>query len=294
MGRPSRFQIMKSKKDEIIFKLTAERKEFFTYTELLEILESNKTRWGLPKKTTVPDFIKFLVSEQIVSYNEFQFPHKTINRYVFGDVTVFKLVSNLFKGAYLSHHTAARFHNLTSTDIGEIFINKEQSDKGVTFGELSQASITKAFSNNMRRSNNFAIHNNSKVYLLNGKHTGDLGVEVDSNTKIRVTSIARTLIDITVRPMYSGGVETIMEIFNNSRGRFSVKELSALLEKMNYTYPYHQSIGFYLERTGYPEDDISIFKNMDIKYDFYLTYKMENPMYNQKWRIYFPKSLNTF
>lgn len=292
MGRPSRFQIMKLKKEEITSILKHENKTFFTYMQISGILDSNRDRWDLPQKTTTPDFIKFLISEQIVSYDEFQFPHKTIHRYTFEKVSIFKMASSLFKGSFLSHHTAALFHNLTSTDIGEIYVNKEQSDKGNNSSEINQSNILKAFSNNMRRSNNYAAFNHKKIFLLNGKYTADLGVEIDLETDIRVTSIPRTLIDITVRPLYCGGPELILEIFQKAKGRFLVKDLAILLEKINYSYPYHQSIGFYLDKANYPIEDVRIFKEMNKEYDFYLTYKMVNPLFDKDWRIYFPKTLN--
>jgi predicted transcriptional regulator of viral defense system len=289
MGRPSRFTIMKNKKEQIQLIFKKKKQDFFTYAEISEILDENKEKLSLPQKTTVPDFIKFLTTEEIIIYNEFNFPHKTIHRYVYKDVGITKIAPSLFKGAYLSHHTAAYFHKLTNQRIGEIYINKEQSNKGTNTGNLIQSNITKAFSNNMRRSNNFAHFQNQKIFLLNGKNTGDIGVETISN--VRVTSIARTLIDITVRPLYCGGPEMVLEIFKNAKGKFLVKDLLDLLEKINYHYPYHQSIGFYLEKANYPLKDIEVFRQISQKYDFYLTYKMEKPLYDRHWRVYFPNNL---
>jgi hypothetical protein len=60
---------------------------------------------------------------------------------------------------------------------------------------------------------------------------------------------------------------------------------------MDYIYPYHQVLGFYLEKAGYKESQLKILDNMDIEYDFYLNYKMENPSFSERWKLYYPGHL---
>ena len=67
-----------------------------------------------------------------------------------------------------------------------------------------------------------------------------------------------------------------------------------MLKNLSYAYPYHQAIGFYLERSGaYKESSIKIFRNINKEYDLYLTYQMEDKdmVYSKEWRLYYPKGL---
>jgi predicted transcriptional regulator of viral defense system len=107
---------------------------------------------------------------------------------------------------------------------------------------------------------------------------------------IRVTDVERTLIDSTVRPVYAGGVFEVLNAYRLARPRVSVNKLAATLKKLDYIYPYHQVIGFYLEKTGvYKETSIALLQKFDFKYDFYLTHGMKETAYSEKWRLYFPK-----
>ena len=126
-------------------------------------------------------------------------------------------------------------------------------------------------------------------------HTGGLGIirsEGPEGEKLRVTNVERTLIDITVRPFYAGGVFEVLKAFKLAKDQVSINKLAATLKKIGYVYPYHQAIGFYLERSGvYKESSIDIFRRMDKNYDFYLTYQIRDKEYSKDWRLFYPKGL---
>jgi predicted transcriptional regulator of viral defense system len=158
-------------------------------------------------------------------------------------------------------------------------------------GRLEQGNIDRAFSCNMRQSNQVARYDDIEIYLLNSKNVGRIGVkDFDLNgVKLRVTDIERTLIDITVRPNYSGGIYEVLHAYEAAKDRVSVNRLMATLKKLDYTYPYHQAIGFYMEQAGYSESVLKLVEKMEIKYDFYLTYKMKEPEYSERWKLYYPR-----
>ena len=132
--------------------------------------------------------------------------------------------------------------------------------------------------------------------MVNGMYTNQLGVvndqvSYDGETKIsvRLTNIERTLIDITVRPIYAGGVFEVQKAFMLAKEQVSVNTLVAMLQKLKYVYPYHQAIGFYLERAGYKPNLLELLRRFPMDYDFYLAHEMGETEYIKDWRLYIPK-----
>ena len=75
-----------------------------------------------------------------------------------------------------------------------------------------------------------------------------------------MTSLERTLIDATVRPGYAGGVATVLEAYRRASEALTVSRLIDTLRKLDYVYPYHQAIGFYMERAGFPTKQLAPLK----------------------------------
>ena len=69
----------------------------------------------------------------------------------------------------------------------------------------------------------------------------------------------------------------------------SVNKLTAYLRKLRYVYPYHQAIGFLMERAGYGEPLLRLLEKFPMEYDFYLQHAMKSPVLNKRWRLYVPK-----
>ena len=130
--------------------------------------------------------------------------------------------------------------------------------------------------------------------LLNGKFTNEAGVETIQFRKraLRVTNLARTVIDLVVRPQYSGGAKGVLEAVRRARGRASVRDLATILGTVDHVYPYHQALGFYLEAAGYPESETNILLEMGLKYDFYLEHQAASPtVLDARWRVHYSAPL---
>ena len=69
----------------------------------------------------------------------------------------------------------------------------------------------------------------------------------------------------------------------------SVNKLTAYLRKLRYVYPYHQAVGFYMERAGYDEALLKLLDQFPVEYDFYLEHAMKSPVLYKRWRLYVPK-----
>jgi hypothetical protein len=117
-------------------------------------------------------------------------------------------------------------------------------------------------------------------------------IEFPSIGIINTTTPERTLIDMVVRPFYSGGSKTVLDAFRNARNKISLETLKELYNKLKYIYPYQQAIGFYLEASGnYTPEEINIFEKKRFKFDFYLSNAIGNSTYSKRWRIYYPDDL---
>jgi len=167
------------------------------------------------------------------------------------------------------------------------------SENGVT---LTQAAIDEAFKRPVRISNNAVDFEGRRIMLLNSAFTDELGVidhmtqlEVKGNATVRVTNLERTLIDAAVRPAYSGGVFEVAKAFELAKDTLSVNALGAMLSKLSFIYPYHQAIGFYLERAGYRASLLDLLRRFPMQFDFYLTHEMAATRYEQGWRLHVPK-----
>ena len=171
-------------------------------------------------------------------------------------------------------------------------LTSEQSAKeqNIVTSELLQEDVDNAFAKQQRLSNALSEYQGKTITVLNGKFTNQIGViELAGRA---VTSIERTLIDITVRPSYAGGVQKVLQSYIALREQLDVSAMITMLTELNYVYPYFQSIGYYLEKAGYETEEIQGLKKQEKYIDFYLAYGMEEMAYSPTWRLYYPLDLS--
>jgi predicted transcriptional regulator of viral defense system len=293
MARQSRLTIAKR---DIFAIFDQTHQKVYSKAQLAGILSQQRAGWRLVERTTATEFIAFLEKQGKLRSNTFHAPNynREIVRYSWGDASIYELAQSLQPHAYLSHSTAVALHGLTNLIPKTLYLNAEQSPKPAPSGSLSQRGIDQAFSRKQRQSNMTYEHDGWSVTIVNGKNTGALGVEEllgPSEERLRVTNLERTLIDIVVRPTYAGGIFQVLEAYRAAIDRVSTNRLAATLKKLDYAYPYHQAIGFLMERAGYGEKRYSMFRQPGLKYDFYLTHGMQEPEYSKEWHLFFPKGI---
>ncbi|HFL3608674.1 TPA: hypothetical protein ACG3RE_003813 [Clostridioides difficile] len=296
MSRLSRFDILKLIKPKINKYLEELNEGILSSVDILGLLNFCKNELMLPKKTSIDELIDFLLDANILKIQKILLNDKIIKKYIYKEnITFYDLALSINKKAYLSHYSAMYINNLTDNVPKVIYINIEQSKKNTSNIELTQEMINQSFEKPFRTTNKiYNIENTfNNIYSLNGKFTDKLGVKKIEfeGSLIEVTNLERTLIDIVVRPQYSGDVFEVLNAYKMAKGRLSTNRLKSMLKKLEYTYPYHQAIGLYMEKAGYEDKQLNLLKSIPIQYDFFLTNEMKNPNYSSEWKIYYPRDL---
>ena len=292
MGRTSRLQIARA---DIIKAFETVPRRVFSAEDIGEILEQNRAFWRLSTHTGLRKFIEFLIEKSDLRIKEITPVNHDISaiyRYFWREASAFEVALSLKRDAYLCHGTAVAIHGLNDQIPQRLYLNKEQSPKEGS-GGLTQTGIDRAFANKQRETRLIYRFDEIEVAIVWGKSTGNLEV-IEMNyggATLRVTSIERTLIDIAVRPAYAGGPLQVLAAYRGAMEKVSVGVLVATLRKLEYIYPFHQAIGFYMERAGYPKSKYKRLKELGLKFDFYLSYGVKDPEYVPNWRIYIPRGL---
>ncbi len=289
-------RLFKLAKPEISKWFESHSPQVFTHRDIARVLALHGDEWRLPDNVGTKEAIEFLLSETqmrevvLSPINHQNTPAE--KRYVWGEVSPFQLALSLKSEAYLSHATAVFLHGLSDQIPQRIYVNKEQSPKHSS-GGLTQPAIDRAFASKQRESTFVFRVGDTEAVLLWGKNTGrlEVGPLAYRGTDLEVTRIERTLIDIAVRPAYAGGTYQVFEAYRRAVKRVSVGTLVATLKKIEYVYPYHQAIGYYMQRAGFAESQYKRLKEFGLHFDFYLAYGLKDPEYDSEWRLFVPKSL---
>jgi hypothetical protein len=268
--------------------------------DIAAILRTQRAEWRLADYTQKRHFIEFLLkttSLRKVEMTPLNHPQlETISRYVWKDAPPFELAVSIKRKAYLCQATAVFLHGLTDIVTKTIFVNYEQSQKPQSDASLSQESIDRAFASKSQRQSTllYKIDDEFRAQVINGKQSGRLEVSELSTLygqHLDVTGIERTLIDIAVRPAYGGGVYQVLETYKAAKGRASVATIIPTLKKLDYVYPYHQAIGFYMQRAGFEPKQFERLKKLGITFNFYLAHGMAEKAFDPEWKLFYPPDL---
>lgn len=271
----------------------------FTEPDLYKIFTENRQKWSLPAGMAFKKFIEELLIHtklefiEISSIGQQSYTSTKINRYSYG-ASVFEVALSIRANTHLSHYSSVFLHGLTQQIPKVIYLTFEQTEKPSTSkNTLSQSSIDNAFAKPQREPNYYYSYLDYRIILLNSKFTKKAGVtRINSmfGHNLAITSLERTLIDITVRPAYSGGIYEVLKAYVNAKNVLSVNKLTSILHRLNFIYPYQQAIGFYLQKAGYKAFQTDLLKAEAFSFDFYLTYNMTEMDYSKDWRLHYPKN----
>lgn len=216
---------------------------------------------------------------------------KEYQRFANKDANKYQIIASIAKHSYFSHQTALYFNNIASSMTNTIYLSHEQSYKENPGSTLKQENIDSAFLQPVRTPRMTGKFQSKEIILHNGKFTNDAGVVFHPEFNVRYTSLERTLLDITVRPNYAGGVKSVLKAFKKAKPLLNTKTIISLLDDVDYIYPYHQALGFYLDSAGYEWKEFAVLEERPKELDFYLAHKMGRIDYSERWKLYFPEGL---
>lgn len=279
----------------------------FSRISMIETLKDLQAENIVSKRLSYTKFIEQLERREIINSVLIELPKGDVTRrYVLSDVpqlNPIEIALSLNPGSHVSHGSALYLHFFQENLSEDIYITKEQSVKPDYSSPLNQERIDHAFSRKMRSTNQIAIFSYKKkeykVHLLNGKNSKNAGVKfIDtklfSKGVVVATSLERTLIDCVVRPAYAGGNTMIIKALEKALKEnlyIDQDKLIELLKKLNFKYPYQNSLGYFLKETGHPYQKIK--SEVNKKVVFYLDYEMKNKSKNEEFSLYVPTEKNS-
>lgn len=265
------------------------------------LVQDQRESWQVPAATALKEMTRFLEAANqlaVVSIGRRPAGGKVaggggFTRYLVGTPSEHAVALSLREGSYLSHASAVFLHGLSVQIPRTIHVNREQSPKPRPHGSLSQESIDRAFQSKPRMTTYEFEFRGVRLVLLNGKSTARYGVTTltVNGEALEVTDLERTLVDIAVRPAYSGGPLEVAKVYREATRYLSVEKLVSTLKRLDYIYPYHQSLGFYLRRAGIPSEALEPLRALGLRHDFYLANQMHNPAYDPEWRLFYPAEI---
>ncbi len=283
-------------RDRILAHFEGAGDRVFKPREFQKMISEERGRWRLSPGLSLRRIVEFLEEEGRLRTIELESKsYRSQKRFVWGEPSPYQIALSLGKHPYLSHGTALFLHGLSEQIPKTLYVNDEQSPKPRAAGAtLSQERLDFAFSGKQRESQYVFTWDDNRAVLLSGKNTGRLEAgssEGPGGERLDVTKLERTLIDIVVRPVYAGGVLHVLDAYRTAKERASSNVLVATLKKLDYVYPYHQAIGFLMERAGYGREQFERLRRLGLEHEFYLQHGMKDPEYDSGWRLFFPKGL---
>ena len=289
------FTIIKRKK--LILKLQRPLR----FKELRDIAEASMkdTRYH-----SVENFIAALLDEGIIQEHSLEALNgREISIYCsipLSDVDVYELATSMLPDGYFCNLTAIYHHSLTNQVPSAVYWRHETlvSKKHRIAEKLSDTRIRSAFIKPHRRTSFVIKHNSHDILIIAGARGSDHGVEKVHSTHSpcpagsRVTCLERALIDAVVSPHYSGGLTSLCDYFRAARRKLNIERMLNIYQKMDFVYPYAQSLGFFMEHCGMRNHAKELRSAYPPQQRFYVDHGAKTTwVYNERWMIFYPKGL---
>ena len=253
---------------------------------------------------SVPAFIDAMLDEGIVERQTLKARNgETIVLYAahpLEEISPYELASAMFPRGYFCNLTAIYHHGLTDQVPNAVYICHEtiRTRGRKAAGMPPESRVRSAFIRPHRHTDHVINFQKHDVLILDRERGSDFGVvTVRKNASpcpvgSRVASLERTLIDAVVAPHYNGGITSLPAYFKEAQNRLKTEDLLKIYRKLRFVYPYAQSIGFFLERTGMREQAGQVREVYPPRHRFYVDHSAKESWdYSERWMIHYPKGL---
>jgi predicted transcriptional regulator of viral defense system len=212
----------------------------------------------------------------------------------------YAIAQAMFPKEYFCNLSSIYYHSLTNQVPKAIYICYEKMPaKRKNASTVNNNELRRAFIKPHRHTKHVYTLNNYEVIVVErrARISGSGVVESHPPSTLlpnmsRVTCIERALIDAVVSPQYNGGIVSVYTYFRNARNMLDMARLSKIYRQLDFVYPYSQSIGFLLDRTGMPKYASVIYKNFPPERSFFVDHDAKTSwIYDKKWKLYYPAGL---
>ena len=253
---------------------------------------------------SVPNFISALLDEDVIQEQTLEARNgRTISLYAshpLEEFSPYELVPSIFPNGYFCNLTAIYHHGLTNQVPNALYVCHEtiQSRSSKATDIPSESRVRSAFIKPHRYTSYVIGFRKHNIVILDRERGSDHGVvEVVKSTSpcpagSRVAGLERALIDAVVAPHYNGGITSVPAYFKSARRHLKVEVLLRVYSKLQFVYPYAQSIGFFLENAGMRKQANQVWDVYPPHHRFYIDHSAkESWNYNGRWMIFYPKGL---
>ena len=251
---------------------------------------------------SVPKFIAAMKDENIIQMHTVESKNgKKIPLYCsrpLEEIDSYELPIAAIPNGYFCDLTAVYHHSLTNQVPNAVYwCHEDKAPKKHSGAEnLSNARIRSTFLKPHRYTSFVIPHRDHDIVVVAGTCGANHGVEEVRHQHSpcpvgsRVTSLERTLIDAVVSPHYSGGLTSLCEYFRAARKRLDVTRMLDIYQKLDFLYPYAQSLGFILDHCGMKDEAEEVRSAYPPRRRFYIDHGAKSTwIYNERWMLFHPK-----
>ena len=255
----------------------------YNHEELRSLFERLKDEKLIPQSLSFIGFYEFLLKIGLEKF-EITLNDRHISRFSFDkQVDTYRFALSLKKGSFFSMSTALNLHGYSNYRSDFVFVSCELSKRGRDHDILGQENIDNAFHKPYRRTQSVGKLNDKNIVFLTPKHTGKIAV---INAKFPISSINRALVEMIINVQYFRTSLEIIQTFIPLKSKIDVDEVFNVVEAFDLIYPYFQCVGFYLEKIGFPKEELVAFKEKLTNLKFYTDKNQDDYLFDSYWQMF--------